>query len=514
MGMAFTDVLLREHPACTVAIVDRRHRPGGHWHDASSYSRLHSTSAYYGVSSRPFPSRKKVEDLPESEKWERPSRDEIIAYYDDVMQDFKQMKSRVMYYPMCNWDNDKKQITSILSDSFTVPVLVKCKVVNTTMLSAATIPSSVSRGKPQFHVEPGVQCVPANELPRVMAPHSKYVVLGSGRKGMEAVLWLLSMGVNPSMLQWVVPRDMWCFHREAMMPDQFAETIATFHSVIKKAASCTDVMRELQFQGILCRIHDDIGSPFYSAGTHPPPRNFMEEAMAFHGWQVSKDELQNLRQVKDIIRQGHVKEIHAERMVLEGGVVPEAQDVLYIDCTSSLHRDPPPLVPIWTEKTINMQMITEVYNGAGDFNPCLAASLTGFLEAKFPDSDEWKNSACTPAKTVDTVLDWWKSQSATTERFGNLANERVVRSWLVGTRPSQWNCMKPAHLRKLSQLDSTVIQVHFKRFIEEVESSKASCLEATRDMSRQSTSASDGAASTFSTGTTDSLDEISGFFAA
>merc|ERR1719387_104710 len=229
--------------------------------------------------------------------------------------------------------------------------------------------------------------------------------------------------------------------------------------------------------------------------------------MAFHGVQVSKDELENLRKVKDIIRLGHVREIHAQRMVLEGGVVPEAQDVLYINCTSSIHHNPPPLVPIWMEKTINLQMITEVYNGAGDFNPCLAASLTGFLEAKFQDMTEWKNSVCTPAKTVDTALDWLKSQMATSERSGALMNEKMVMSWLVGTRPSQFNCMKPAKLRKLSQLKTKGNEAQFKRLIEEVENSKASCLEAKPSMSRQITSASDAAASTLSTGSTDDCSE-------
>ena len=33
MGMAFADVLLTETEA-TVILVDRHHRPGGHWNDA------------------------------------------------------------------------------------------------------------------------------------------------------------------------------------------------------------------------------------------------------------------------------------------------------------------------------------------------------------------------------------------------------------------------------------------------------------------------------------------------
>jgi cation diffusion facilitator CzcD-associated flavoprotein CzcO len=33
-------------------MVDRRHRPGGHWNDAYPFVRLHQPSAFYGVNSR------------------------------------------------------------------------------------------------------------------------------------------------------------------------------------------------------------------------------------------------------------------------------------------------------------------------------------------------------------------------------------------------------------------------------------------------------------------------------
>ena len=53
MGMAFTDVLVTETDA-TVVMVDRRHRPGGHWNDAYPFVRLHQPSSFYGVNSLPL----------------------------------------------------------------------------------------------------------------------------------------------------------------------------------------------------------------------------------------------------------------------------------------------------------------------------------------------------------------------------------------------------------------------------------------------------------------------------
>ena len=43
VGMAFADTLLSE-TELTVALVDRSHRPGGHWNDAYPFVRLHHPS--------------------------------------------------------------------------------------------------------------------------------------------------------------------------------------------------------------------------------------------------------------------------------------------------------------------------------------------------------------------------------------------------------------------------------------------------------------------------------------
>ena len=51
MGMAFADVILHESGK-TIALVDRRAAPDGHWNDAYPFVRLHRPSAFYGVNSR------------------------------------------------------------------------------------------------------------------------------------------------------------------------------------------------------------------------------------------------------------------------------------------------------------------------------------------------------------------------------------------------------------------------------------------------------------------------------
>src|SRR6478752_1579543 len=50
-GMGFTDELIADSDA-DVVVVERAHRPGGHWNDAYPFVRLHQPAAFYGVNSR------------------------------------------------------------------------------------------------------------------------------------------------------------------------------------------------------------------------------------------------------------------------------------------------------------------------------------------------------------------------------------------------------------------------------------------------------------------------------
>lgn len=48
-----------------------------------------------------------------------------------------------------------------------------------------------------------------NALPRLAADHPGYVVIGAGRTGTDACIWLLRNGADPDSIRWVMPRDSW-----------------------------------------------------------------------------------------------------------------------------------------------------------------------------------------------------------------------------------------------------------------------------------------------------------------
>src|SRR5690349_24907413 len=83
-GMAFADSLLTEADVDLV-LVDRRAAPGGHWRDAYPFVRLHTPSAYYGVSSTPLGQDRLIESGPNQGFYEQAGADEICDYYDAVL---------------------------------------------------------------------------------------------------------------------------------------------------------------------------------------------------------------------------------------------------------------------------------------------------------------------------------------------------------------------------------------------------------------------------------------------
>ena len=84
-AMAFADSLLTEGNA-TMVIVDRHHRPGGHWNDAYPFVRLHQPSSSYGVNSAPL-GFGAIDEIGLNIGFEElASGQEVLSHYDRVMR--------------------------------------------------------------------------------------------------------------------------------------------------------------------------------------------------------------------------------------------------------------------------------------------------------------------------------------------------------------------------------------------------------------------------------------------
>ena len=97
LGMAFVDSLI-EHSDADVVMVERRHRPGGHWLDAYPFVQLHQPSRYYGVNSTALGQDRIEPDGTDTGFYERASGAEICGYFDEIMRPVVASAGR--FFPM------------------------------------------------------------------------------------------------------------------------------------------------------------------------------------------------------------------------------------------------------------------------------------------------------------------------------------------------------------------------------------------------------------------------------
>src|SRR5690348_8773189 len=116
-GMAFTDALLARSDA-RVVMVDRRHRPGGHWLDAYPFVWLHQPSANYGVASRRLGEDRIDEAGINAGFYERAAAPEICDYFLRVLEGDFATSGRVQFLGMCDYrgeDQGGHHVTSLLT---------------------------------------------------------------------------------------------------------------------------------------------------------------------------------------------------------------------------------------------------------------------------------------------------------------------------------------------------------------------------------------------------------------
>ena len=193
-GMAFVDSLLT-HSDAEVVLVDRRHRPGGHWIDAYPFVRLHQPSAYYGVNSRVLGTNRVDETGPNAGFYERATASEICDYYNRVLEEQFVASGRVRFMPMSEYqgeDGDGHHVVSLLNGAQTT-VKVRRKFVDATYVESE-IPSMHT---PSFEIDEGVRFMPPNGLVHIREPASGFTVIGAGKTAVDTCCWLLDAGVAP-----------------------------------------------------------------------------------------------------------------------------------------------------------------------------------------------------------------------------------------------------------------------------------------------------------------------------
>lgn len=378
VGMAFTDTLLAESDA-TVIMVDRQHKPGGHWNMAYPFVTLHQPSQFYGVQSLELGTGQKDEVGLNKGLFDLATGAQVCGYYEQLMQHRFLPSGRVQYFPMCNV-NEEGRFTALLSgEQYTVEV--KKRVVD----AAYHMPSIPSTHTPNFQIDDDVHFVPPNELPRLTKPAGGYVIIGGGKTGIDTCLWLLQNGVTPDSIRWIMPRDAWLLDRRNAQPDkEFFEysigNIATQMQAIAEAESIDDMFDRLEAGGYFLRLDPSVRPSMFHAAT------------------ISQAELSEIRKIKQVVRLGRVKHLTATKIELADGSIPTSVDQVHIDCTASAITLRPPK-PIFESRRITPQLVRA-------YQPVFSASFIAFIEAS-ERTDAEKNQLCgvlpPPDKDIDFV---------------------------------------------------------------------------------------------------------------
>ena len=409
VSMAFVDTMLDESDA-TFAMIDRHHMPGGHWNDAYPFVRLHQPSVSYGVASTELGSDR-IDDVGSNKGFfELASGAEVLAYFEKVMRERFLPSGRVHYFPMSDYQGDGR-FQSLLSGE-THEVSGFKKTVDGTYFKTS-VPSTHKR---KYSVAEGVACAIPNDLPRQAANHKRFTIVGAGKTAMDAGVWLLDHGADPDTITWIMPRDSWLIDRATTQrgPQFFNSVVGGIAAQMEAAAAATsveDLFERLEAADTMIRIDRSVTPTM------------------FHYATISTGEVEQLRRIKNVIRQGRIERIENDRLVMANGdEIPAPPDTLYIDCTATAVDFGNETRKVFEADKITLQSL---------FSPLvtMSASIIGYVEANFED-DMVKNRLCDPNILADNPTEWMTSFAGNLMRQNAWSQEPELNDWLMKNRLS------------------------------------------------------------------------------
>ncbi len=418
MGMAFTDALI-DHSMARVAVVDRRHGPGGHWVAAYPFVRLHQSSDFYGMASTRLGGGQLQHRGPEAGLQERASQPEILAYYGRGLERLTET-GRVEFF--LNSEYADGAVTSRVT-GHRLEVSAGTRIVDATYLSP-TIPAEMPL---PFAVADGSKVATPNELAQLAEAPSEYVVVGSGKTATDAIVWLLGKGVDPDTICWIRPRDPWMLNRAVIQPDPviYTEMMADLFQASAEGTSLDDIFLRLEAAGVMFRIDRSVTPT-------------MAKAPTLGAW-----ELELLRTVENVVRRGYLREVSRGKLTFDEGSIAVADDALVVHCAADGLKVPP-MVPIWQPDVITLQTIRIGF-------PTFGAALAGYVEATRTDDAE-KNRLCPPNNYGNTFEEWARMNAQGLMNVRTFSAEPDIADWLstISLNPTR----VPPGYAKTSELEA------------------------------------------------------------
>lgn len=405
MGMAFADEILT-HTNATITIVDKNHCPGGHWNYAYPFVRLHQTSSCYGVNSTELGGYRVDEVGLNKGCYELASGSEVVAYFDNVMRRRFLPSGRVRYLPMCEYRDDGTAVNMI---SGAECAFRAGKIVDATYLNV-TVPA---QRPPTFDVDHDAVAVAVNDLPRVAPDHDNFIIVGSGKTGMDACLFLLSNGIDPARITWLMPADAWLFDRFCVNPGRkFSDPVTQYAiGVLECAIAATDrgdFFSRLVERKLVQQLDPTVKPTRWRCATFTPL------------------ELAQLRRITNVVRMGYLECASTTAMKLQEGTYATPPNAVFVDCAAD-GLPKVPVVRVFDGNRITLQtvrMCQQVYS----------AGFIGNVEANVDANEDRKNELTQPVPLPYTDTDYLRCALQNSANMLVWLTEPAVVKWINESR--------------------------------------------------------------------------------
>ena len=211
------------------------------------------------------------------------------------------------------------------------------KTVDGTLM-LTKVPSTTS---PSYTVSHDVNLVPINQLADIKLPWKRYVVIGAGKTGLDAILFLIDNKVEHENIVWIVPNDSWFWNRDRLNDlDNLHEATRNNMTCVMEATDVNDVYKRYESEGNFMRLDKNVWPTRMRAAT------------------VSSEEMAKFRLLTHVIRKGRIKAIESNAIVFQqGDTIPTDADTLHIDCSTSGTNFPPAKPRIYDGNKINLQLV-------------------------------------------------------------------------------------------------------------------------------------------------------------
>jgi hypothetical protein len=214
----------------------------------------------------------------------------------------------------------------------------------------------------------------------------------------------------------VMPRDSWLVNRITTQPTEefFAHSIGGVAKQMKALAEATsvdDLFDKLEASGQMLRIDRS------------------QKPRMFHYATMSEGEVQLLRQIKNVIRKGHVQAIEHDALVLAEGRVAMPQDTLYINCTASgvdAGHKQNEMAPIFQPGLITPKLVRAPLIS-------FSAAVCAYVEAHYAD-DAIKNQLCPIVPFPRNIAGYITSTITNMTNQVRWSQDKTLRKWMTHSR--------------------------------------------------------------------------------